>query len=109
MQRLMNAPVHYQWLDAAQLIKHGLGLAKTFRGKAVSLCYLYWEPANPESAPAFAKHRAEIAKFTDRVASSTPSFFALSYPEVWASWRGNACPWLLDHLNELEARYLAVL
>jgi hypothetical protein len=109
MLRLMEAPDYYKWLDAAQLIKHGFGLAKTFPDKAVSLCYLYWEPANPESSPAFAEHRAEIAEFADRVAGSTPSFFALSYPELWSSWRPEAPPWLSRHIDELEARYLVTL
>ena len=109
MQRLMEAPDHYKWLDAAQLIKHGFGLAKTFQDKASSLCYLYWEPANPDSHPAFAEHRAEIAEFAERVAGSTPSFFALSYPELWSSWRVTAPPWLSRHIEELEARYLVTL
>ncbi|UWQ90785.1 hypothetical protein K3727_18835 [Rhodobacteraceae bacterium M382] len=109
MQRLMNAPNHYKWLDAAQLIKHGFGLAKTFTGKAVSLCYLYWEPADPESSPAFAEHRAEIVEFADRVAGSTPFFFATSYPELWSSWRAEAPPWISRHIDELEARYLVTL
>lgn len=109
MQRLMESPNHYKWLNAAQLVKHGFGLAKTFPDKAASLCYLYWEPANPESSQAFAEHRAEIAEFADSVAGSTPSFFAMSYPELWTSWRANAPIWLSRHLDELEARYLVNL
>lgn len=105
MQRLIKAPDHYRWLDAAQLVKHGFGLAKTFSGKTVFLCYLFWEPANPECSPAFAEHRAEIAEFADRVSGSTPIFVAMSYPELWARWRATAPPWLSRHLDELEARY----
>ena len=109
MQRLSKAPTHYKRLDAAQLIKHAFGLARKYKGKAVSLCYLFWEPANPDSMPAFAEHREEVAEFADHVAGATPSFLAMSYPELWSCWRAAAPPWLTEHLGELEARYLVTL
>lgn len=106
MLRLMDAPEAYVWLDAAQLIKHAFGLARTFRDRPVTLLYLFWEPANPECSPAFAAHRQEIAAFAERVAVSRPAFAAMSYPELWATWREGAPAWLSEHLDQLANRYL---
>jgi hypothetical protein len=106
MLRLMDAPKNYTFLDAAQLIKHAFGLSHTFKDRPVSLLYLFWEPANPEDSPVFAAHRAEIAEFAERVAGSTPSFSAMSYPEFWTRL-GTAPPkWPQTHLDELKMRYL---
>ncbi|KMK66146.1 hypothetical protein [Puniceibacterium sp. IMCC21224] len=106
MLRLREAPDSYARLDAAQLIKHAFGLARCFGDRPVTLLYLYWEPANPECDPIFAAHRREIAEFADRVADATPTFAALSYPELWAFWQHHAPPqWLPGHLEALHQRY----
>lgn len=105
MGRLKNAPDSYACLNAAQLIKHAFGLARTFSGRNATLLYLYWEPANPDRDPVFADHRREIAEFADRVAGSTPRFKAMSYPELWAEWRTSAPAWLSEHLGKLAGRY----
>ena len=106
MLRLMEAPESYAWLDAAQLIKHAFGLARTFPDQEVTLLYLYWEPANPDSGPEFTRHRAEIAAFADRVAGATPTFVAMSYPELWQFWKKTEpADWLVRHLGDLCARY----
>jgi hypothetical protein len=106
MVRLIADPDSYVWLDAAQLIKHAFGLARTFGDRPVTLLYVFWEPANPGDSPEFAAHRKEIAAFAERVEGSTPRFAAMSYPELWANWRKTAPEWLSRHLDELEARYL---
>lgn len=106
MMRLIEAPDSYVWLDAAQLVKHAFGLARTFPDRPVTLLYLYWEPANPGSSPEFAAHRAEVAAFAERVAGATPRFAAMSYGALWETWRAAAPDWLAAHLNALEARYL---
>lgn len=108
MLRLTDAPDSYTWLDAAQLIKHAFGLTRTFGDRPVTMFYLYWEPANPDTSPEFAAHRQEIASFAERVAGSTPEFRAMSYPELWRFWREAASEpeWLTGHLDQLSARYL---
>jgi hypothetical protein len=110
MLRLIQEPDHYVWLDAAQLIKHAFGLARTFGGRPVTLLYLYWEPANPSADRVFADHRREIADFAARVAGSTPAFRAMTYPDLWSSWL-DAGPtgWLARHIAELRARYEVTL
>lgn len=105
MLRLTEAPDAYELLDAAQLIKHAFGLARTFRDRPIMLLYLFWEPANSADHPVFAAHRREIAEFADRVAGSTPAFAAMSYPELWQSWDGDAPDWLAGHLSHVRARY----
>ena len=53
-------PDQYTWLDAAQVIKHAFGLARSFPDRPVTLLYLFWEPANPTAGPEFVAHRDEI-------------------------------------------------
>ena len=108
MLRLQDRPDHYTWLDAAQLIKHAFGLARSFPDRPVTLLYLFWEPANPNAGPEFAAHRDEIDEFRARVAGSSPAFEAMSYPELWQSWRDSAPTpgWLDEHLENLQGRYL---
>lgn len=107
MIRLLDHPDHYVWLDAAQLIKHAFGLARSFPGRPVTLLYLFWEPSNPEASPEFAAHRAEIEAFKARVDGASPAFVAMSYPELWEVWhaQGAVPEWQRAHLRNLCARY----
>ena len=109
MQRLMKEPESYDWLNAAQLIKHAFGLTnpktETFRGKSAILLYLYWEPLNPARYSEFSEHRREIKKFAKRVCGSSPLFRAMSYQELWSSWGQAAPDWLMKHLDDLKSRY----
>lgn len=111
MLRLRDRPDHYAWLDAAQLIKHAFGLARTFPDRPVTLLYLFWEPANPDAAREFSVHRDEIEEFRARVAGSSPTFEAMSYPELWQSWRDSASTSgrSLEHLENLQGRYLVTI
>ena len=110
MLRLMDHPDSYVWLDAAQLIKHAFGLARTFRDRRVTLLYLFWEPANPDASQVFADHRQEIADFAKRVAGSGPVFKAMSYPELWQAWHdAGPADWLVQHIGNLRQRYEVTL
>ena len=110
MLRLIEEPVSYVWLDAAQLIKHAFGLARTIGERPATLLYLFWEPANPSASPVFAEHRREIAAFAERVAGATPVFRAMSYPELWSSWKdAGQQDWLARHIEDLRARYEVTL
>ena len=106
MQRLLQAPDAYRWLDAAQLVKHAFGLAHAFPDRPVTLLYLYWEPADADTFPVFAEHRQEVLTFAARVAGSIPAFAALSYAELWQFWRAKTVPaWLDGHVEALQRRY----
>jgi restriction endonuclease-like protein len=98
----------YRHLDAAQLLKHYLGLKKRAGkgGKRPALVYLYWEPRNPEADPAYGIHRDEVELFAERVAGGDCEFHGLSYTTLWREWEGReGLPWLAKHLADLRARY----
>jgi hypothetical protein len=94
----------YRFLDAAQLIKHALGLTRS-PTLPTTLLYLYWEPMDEGLSPLFAAHRAEIAEFTGRVAGSSMKFAAMSYPELWTEWDATEDPFFRRHVAALRARY----
>lgn len=110
MVRLRDAPTTYRCLDAAQLIKHAFGLARSYPDRAVTLLYLWWEPLNPDADHAFDRHRAEVAAFADRVAGSVPAFEGMSYSELWDQWEYAGLPAALArHLSDVRARYAVTL
>ena len=66
----------------------------------------YWEPLNGDTIDEVGAHRAEVADFASRVASSEPTFHALSYSSLFDEWEklsGRA--WLPEHLRALRQRY----
>ena len=76
------------YFDAAQIIKHYLGLRHSYQldQRRLHLLYLYWEPANADQFPAYCDHRAQVAAFERRVRSSTVHFAGMSYRELWQTW-----------------------
>jgi hypothetical protein len=106
MSRLTGDPSSYVWLDAAQLIKHALGLARTFHGRRTILLYLFWEPTNASNFSVFDEHGREISDFAGRVLGGFPEFRAMSYRELWNDWEsGQPSDWLRAHLERVRARY----
>ncbi len=91
--------------DRAQIIKHYLGLRHTYRSdtRPLHLLYLYWEPANAGSLPAFQIHRDHVLAFTRQVSGSTVDFHAMSYRELWKRWE--SLPEITDHVRNLRERY----
>ncbi len=69
----------YRHLDAAQLIKHYLGLPNTFPGRDVTLLYLFWEPADAADFPGFGLSLPFIpsALATEGFCKSLPYAYAL--------------------------------
>ena len=95
MRDLLRAdPRRYKHLDAAQLVKHALGLAteSTRSGMLPVLVYLYAEPQdacrNPQEA--FLAHRREIEDFHAVVAGGRVRFVACSWRGWLACFRGEA-------------------
>ena len=58
----------YTRLDAAQLVKHYLGLKVSYPQQTRVLVYLYWEPTNAGGMDAYKRHRLEVEDFARRVA-----------------------------------------
>ena len=108
MKKLSKDKQRFQRLDAAQLIKHYLGLHVTYRGKPVTLVYLFWEPTNASELEPYHRHSAEVCDFTEALkpAVSHVRFKALSYRDLWDEWE-NDSRWLgmAAHLSRLRTRY----
>ena len=103
--RLVDAPQAFRWLDAAQLLKHALGLMHCYRDRPVTLLYLYWEPLNAADYPLLGDHRRDTAEFGERVAGAQLDFDAMSYNELWSTWDEATPRWLSAHLGDLRPRY----
>jgi hypothetical protein len=106
MQVLRSAPDLYRSLDAAQLIKHAFGLARTFAGQNVHLLYLFWEPRNSDDFGHFRAHRDEAEQFAAAISGGSPTFSFATYDELWRQWERTAPPpWLKTHVARLRTRY----
>jgi hypothetical protein len=70
----------YSYLDAAQLIKHILGLKAYIRSKRFKLLYLWYDVLGYDGA----KHRAEVEDFNKIAKSDGINFHAMTYQELIA-------------------------
>jgi Restriction Endonuclease associating with ARP len=106
-ERLVENPARYRYLDAAQLVKHYLGLKTTFQHRPVWLVYLYWQPSNGDEVAPCTIHRAEVKELGMRLGRSTHrEFVAMSHRQLWEQWVSSAQPaWLREHAAALQARY----
>jgi hypothetical protein len=95
-------PAH---LDAAQLVKHYLGLRRQFpTGKKVLLGYFFWKPLNAATIAEYSRHAEDIEKFRNVVGKSgAVQFIAMDYPQLWDSWSGD--PDMAEHADLLKQRY----
>lgn len=87
-ESLCSDPRRFRRLDAAQLVKHYLGMKYTLSDEPQPkvLLYLFWEPVNWPRVDEFARHRREVLEFSMSVAGGDIEFAAISYPELWDSW-----------------------
>jgi len=92
-------------LDAAQLIKHYLGLRKQFpAGRKVFLLYLFWRPRNAAAIPEYSRHAEDIERFRNAIArDSAVQFVSMNYLELWENWKNYSG--LAEHASILEQRY----
>ena len=96
----------YRHLDAAQLVKHYLGLKHTYSGKTRVLLYVYWEPTNVKDFDEFKTHRTEVSDFAKRVSGCDTRFVAIPYSTLWTDWeRTSTWPGMPAHVARLRARY----
>ncbi len=105
---LKQNPRRFWHLDAAQLVKHYLGLRYHFRGRNTpkNLLYLFWEPSDGKEIPQFLKHRRELVEFKEEVDGGDVKFDYMSYPELWAEWLEHS-QWsgMRTHVGHLWDRY----
>jgi hypothetical protein len=99
-------PAH---LDAAQLVKHYLGLRKRFHtGQRVFLVYLFWKPLNAADFAEYSQHAEDIEKFRNQVSEGgAVQFISMDYLQLWDSWSGDAD--LAEHAKLLKQRYCVEL
>jgi len=100
---LKNQNDFYGHLDAAQLVKHYLGLRQEqeFNKKSVILVYLYWEPSDAKDIPIYQKHTEKIKDLKERLSGADIPLLAISYPELWKEM-GSSNP---EHVARLRERY----
>lgn len=103
---LAENPRMFRYLDASALVKHALGLSRTFPGRKATLHYIYWQPRNPGEYAPFVHHRGEIEHFKERVEGDDLTFHAATLQELWESWESpDNAVWVHDHIAELRQRY----
>ncbi len=106
LRALQANPFLYGRLDAAQLIKHALGLTHCFPERRIRLLYLYWEPLNHFEFTAFREHRTDLDAFANQVAGDEVEFLHSSYTELWKGWSdGASTSRLRNHVTRLRRRY----
>jgi hypothetical protein len=92
LEVLKRKPRHFRFLDAAQLIKHGLGIERTAARQALSpvLVYVFAEPAELARKPIdpsdIRSHRAEVAEFAEMIGTGPVRFASFSYRDWLDSW-----------------------
>ena len=98
-----------QHLDAAQLIKHYIGLRNLplARGKEIVLLYLFWEPKNWKDFEVFHRHRGEISDFASYFDELSVKFIYQSYSELWDEWEQHYEN--TTHVRELRERYYLII
>ena len=103
---LRAEPEQYLFLDAAQLVKHYLGLNHSYPLKRRVLLYLYWEAANAETHLEFDAHTKEVEDFTRRVSGCQTQFLGITYPALWCAWQErSAWTGMAAHIARLRDRY----
>jgi hypothetical protein len=114
----MNAvrAAHYELFDAAQAVKHLLGLHSAVKRdpaksgprlpKQTTLVLLHWEPEHATDEPLIGALHDEAEAFRDRIAGGPIAVQLLSYPRLWRTWQAEGQPsWLRAHADALADRY----
>lgn len=107
---LRSGEARFEYLDAAQLVKHAFGLVTDARRRSLkpALLYLYAEPqqlgGSALSPTVFAAHRREIELFAGYVGGAAVEFAASSYREWLATWNG-AQPEVIAHADAVLASF----
>ncbi|HEV1993072.1 MAG TPA: hypothetical protein VGR03_01965 [Candidatus Acidoferrum sp.] len=101
--RLHRGELQFQYLNAAQLLKHILGLAQPSVGQ-FTLFYLWYAVPSDEER----QHGAEIKAFADEIGSEL-DFRALTYQELFSSALRNLGAEHVAYLSYIGERYFPAL
>jgi hypothetical protein len=112
---LRDSPRRFAHLDAAQLVKHALGLRTVARrqNRQPVLIYLYAEPPSTPagtqvSDTAIEQHRREITEFDAHVAGDEVLFRAISYAELISLWRTSGTAAVQRHAGALDEKFFGL-
>lgn len=96
-------------LDAAQLIKHYLGLRHSYPGlNNVLLVYLFWKPLNANEFDEYKRHAEELEAFQRAIQHSNKvKFMALDYLQLWDEWEKDRN--MAEHAKLLKDRYCVMI
>jgi hypothetical protein len=92
-------------LEAAQLLRHALGIARQHPGSERHLVYVWWEPLDADDLPEAVERRAEVAELLARVADASPRLHALTYRELFTEWEQVTDDDAREHVQALRDRY----
>ena len=101
----------YLCLDAAQLLKHLLGIHSAVRDGGLSgpvrLVVLYWRPTRAGDYEAmFDRFESELDDFADRVRDQAVPVRGTNTRDLLAQWSDrDSRPWLREHAQALRGRY----
>lgn len=103
---IQNGKIHFERLDATQLLKHALGVGYDLKNNA-QLIYLYFDLEHPKSRIGN-EHRFEIKEFTDRIGDEL-AFKAFSYQDLFREFENLEDKIDSEYFKYLKERYLATL
>lgn len=107
---LRSGAMEFEYLDAAQLVKHAFGLVTDAgrRARKPVLFYLFAEPEQLADKPipptTFRKHREEVRQFAEAVSGAEVAFAASSYREWLDTWL-SADEAVADHAKRIVAAF----
>lgn len=96
-RQIADRDVVFERLDASQLIKHSLGLAKTYGSAKFSLLYVWYRVPGAKAD----QHAEEVARFVGLVRDAV-DFTALTYQELFSELlsEDEPMPGYFDYLGE---------
>jgi len=110
--RLREKSLEYNYLDAAQLVKHALGLRTDYangKGGKPILAYVFVETVHTSPVKVTAQnitaHKAEIEDFHGRVSGAEVDFVAFSYEQ----WLSTFPSYLKAHAKRVASHYILKL
>lgn len=110
MRKAVSDPGEYRYVDIPALCKLAVGLGRIFVHRPVCLLYLFLEPDDVGQAPAFAGHRAELARLAELTGASAVTLVVSSFHELWTEWRIGSAPVALKAIaTELCRRYAVAM
>jgi hypothetical protein len=109
---LKDNPLAFEYLDAAQLVKHAFGLhtAAERQNKQTILYYVYaearaWPDGRLISPEAIRTHCEELEGFEILVADDEVSFRSSSYAELLTLWTTSRRPSVREHAQAITAHF----